>query len=252
MEEVKTKVCPKCGEEKPLTVEFWRYRKDNDRWRNECKSCMAQLNKKWRNENKNILSLKAKEYRINHKEHFIEYRKLYYQNNKTKILQQTSEYHRKHYIPHPKTTPVSKICPICKEEKPLTQEFWRLYYNNIRNKKYYQYICKKCSVIQTKLWQLKNKQHYKEWEKKHHQTSEYKQNAKSRNAKYIQSDKGQKRKKERYHIQVGGLADTYIRSRLNAQLGLTISDITPEMIELKRVQIQLFRKTKQFLKEEAA
>lgn len=44
MEEVKTKVCPKCGEEKPLTGEFWYFRKDRKQFWHICRLCMYLYN----------------------------------------------------------------------------------------------------------------------------------------------------------------------------------------------------------------
>ena len=51
MEEVKTKVCPKCGEEKPLTKEFWyQYTKNKGRyvyWHSYCKKCCEEQAKQF-------------------------------------------------------------------------------------------------------------------------------------------------------------------------------------------------------------
>lgn len=81
MEEVKTKVCPKCGEEKPLTDEFWSPRSDKKyvAWRPYCKKCNAKLSNTWWAENKTRSSEKNKEWRkLNYdivKNYHLKYRK---------------------------------------------------------------------------------------------------------------------------------------------------------------------------------
>lgn len=43
--EIKTKICTKCGEEKPATREFFRFRNDTCRYRNECEDCAIEKRK---------------------------------------------------------------------------------------------------------------------------------------------------------------------------------------------------------------
>ena len=51
--ETKTKVCSKCGEEKPLTSEYWYKRNKGsiDGFRGECKICYSNRQLKWRKKN---------------------------------------------------------------------------------------------------------------------------------------------------------------------------------------------------------
>ena len=37
---VNTKICSQCGEEKFLTIKFFQWRTDREKWRNKCKECI--------------------------------------------------------------------------------------------------------------------------------------------------------------------------------------------------------------------
>lgn len=60
---MKTKVCTKCGEEKPLS-EFYKSKREKDGYNYWCKSCQ----KEYYQENKKQLIKKSKEYNKNHPE----------------------------------------------------------------------------------------------------------------------------------------------------------------------------------------
>ena len=87
MENIKTKKCSKCGEEKPMTKEFFNSRKKGsiDGFRNQCKDCRKQYNREYRQNNKEILSQKNKEWIEKNSEHIKERRKKYYILNKENI-----------------------------------------------------------------------------------------------------------------------------------------------------------------------
>ena len=42
---MRTKICTQCGEEKPETEEFFYFRKDNNKFRNECEECILKQRK---------------------------------------------------------------------------------------------------------------------------------------------------------------------------------------------------------------
>ena len=46
MEEIETKICTKCGVEKPLT-EFWKQKRSKDGFQNWCKECKLEYNYNW-------------------------------------------------------------------------------------------------------------------------------------------------------------------------------------------------------------
>ena len=51
IEDITYKVCSKCGEEKPMTTEYYTFRKESGKFRNECKDCMKNYHKKYYVEN---------------------------------------------------------------------------------------------------------------------------------------------------------------------------------------------------------
>ena len=126
--------------------------------------------------------------------------------------------------------PIDKTCSYCGETKPLKYKYW--VWDCKFNKPYPSHRCREC----TRIYNLEYKQ-------------KAKQKIEKQKAKRIRA-REPKKIKERVYRQA--IADKYVKDELRKKIGVLTQDITPEMIELKRVQIQLFRKTKQFLKEEAA
>jgi len=82
--ETKTKVCSKCGEEKPLTSEYFHPRKSGslDGFRGQCRICIEDKKKKWREENPD----KVKRHRNN-----------YVNNNREKISQSAKKTYYKYH-----------------------------------------------------------------------------------------------------------------------------------------------------------
>ena len=82
MIELITRICSKCGEEKPLTVEFFRKRKElgEGRFRGVCKECQHK---------------REGEIRIVRDAELREYRKKYYEDNHERILNNKSDYYRR-------------------------------------------------------------------------------------------------------------------------------------------------------------
>ena len=60
--EQQTHTCTKCGEEKPLTTEFFYRRNTKFGWRKDCKICMKHRCNKYYNENKEHLMIMTKQY----------------------------------------------------------------------------------------------------------------------------------------------------------------------------------------------
>lgn len=83
MYKVKTKVCIKCKEEKPLSSEYYgRNKRNKDGFNGACKVCKNEYSKRYREKNKEYFQ----KYRKENREYYLEYNRNYYQNNK--------EYHR--------------------------------------------------------------------------------------------------------------------------------------------------------------
>ena len=78
------KKCSICSEIKDLE-EFY-YRKENNKYRNECKACLLERQ-----------APKAKIYRDTHKEHYSQYAKDYRKNNRDTIIKKQKEYNESHF-----------------------------------------------------------------------------------------------------------------------------------------------------------
>lgn len=78
------KICSICGETK--NIEDFYYRKDNNKYRSECKTCF------------NIVHAdKNKSYRDTHKEHYSEYHKEYRKNNRDILIKKQKDYNQSHF-----------------------------------------------------------------------------------------------------------------------------------------------------------
>lgn len=88
---VEMKKCNKCGEEKEICRENFHWRKDNNKFRNECIICFQHLTKKYLNKNKKQINIRRKINRIKNKNK-INYRaNLYYINNKEEIAKRNKK-----------------------------------------------------------------------------------------------------------------------------------------------------------------
>lgn len=85
-----TKICTKCNIEKELS-EF-HFRKDNNKYRNECKSCWAERKKAWRQANQEQIAEYGKAYSQANKERIAEYMKAWAQANKDKKAEYMKAY----------------------------------------------------------------------------------------------------------------------------------------------------------------
>lgn len=113
---IETKICNKCGIEKPLTEYGKSYNKRYNKYyyRGSCKDCTLiysrdyeknkrkdrteyrkEYSRKYREENKEKLAQMNKEYRETHKEEIKRQRKEYYENNKNERIEKNKEYYQK-------------------------------------------------------------------------------------------------------------------------------------------------------------
>jgi len=92
IEDITYKVCSKCGEEKPMTTEYYTFRKESGKFRNECKDCMKNYHKKYYVENKELLDKKNIEYYNNNREYLLDKMKDYREDNYDKIYAQKEKW----------------------------------------------------------------------------------------------------------------------------------------------------------------
>ena len=95
---IETKVCNRCGIEKPIT-EF-SYRKKENVYRNPCKECKKKYLKEYNKLKKEKLQEYRKEYYSKNKEHKLEYQKEYRKQNLNLIHEKQKKYNSSVY---PKT-----------------------------------------------------------------------------------------------------------------------------------------------------
>ena len=75
--ENETKVCSKCSIEKPLTIDFFYYRKDIGKYRNNCKDCQRLKSSDNYASNKDAILVRVKEYGKKNKDTIYQKKKLY-------------------------------------------------------------------------------------------------------------------------------------------------------------------------------
>jgi len=105
------KKCNNCGIEKKETKDNFRWRNDNNCFRNECKICFEEYQKQYRQghekeikeykkeyyqENKDEMLNDMSKYYKNHKEEISDYNKQYYQENKEELKENNKQYYQEH------------------------------------------------------------------------------------------------------------------------------------------------------------
>lgn len=154
-----TKICSKCGEEKPATTEYFRKAKANkDGLMGQCRDCIKEYEKQYRQENKEYRKLYNKQWRQENKE----YRKLY-----EKQWRQENKEHRKLYNKQ-----------WHQENKEYIKEHYKQY-----KKQWHQENKEKINE-RHKQWYQENKEYIKEYNKQYFQENidRYRQNNQKRKA----------------------------------------------------------------------
>ena len=127
----------------------------------------------------------------------------------------------------------TKVCYKCKLELPID-----MFFKNKRRKDGLQSYCNVCNVAYTSKWRLENPEKARALDNKRRIKNPKKHNAK--NAKWRLENKEQiKAINVKY---VKSLTDRYIIRLLKTQIGIQETDLPSEMIEVKRLQIQIKHK----------
>ena len=95
---METKVCTKCGEEKPATREFFYKKKSDLELKAECKVCSLAATERWRKKNPEKNAEGKKRYREEHKEEISKYMKRYRKNQPAAIYEIKNKETGKIYI----------------------------------------------------------------------------------------------------------------------------------------------------------
>jgi len=83
METTQLKICSQCKLEK--SINEFHFRKDTQKYRNQCKHCISIKNKQYRDENKDKISHNKKEYARKNRDKISDYQKEYRIKNKDSI-----------------------------------------------------------------------------------------------------------------------------------------------------------------------
>ena len=114
--------------------------------------------------------------------------------------------------------------------------------------RYMSHNCVECIKNYRKENADKLKEYIKNYRKENpEKLKEYRKNNADKIKKY--SENNQARQKERNAKEISFLDNNYVKKLITAQLKIERLKILPEMIELKREQLMLFREIKQYKKE---
>jgi hypothetical protein len=122
-----------------------------------------------------------------------------------------------------------KKCTKCLEVKAFSE-----FYKKKSNKDGLQYNCKLCDFFKKKQWEKDNK------EKKAIQDQKY---------RLKHPEKSQESWKKKQKKAIENLEDSYIKKKLTERNNLKASDIPQEMLDLKRIQLQIHRHLKEMQNE---
>lgn len=140
-----TKICSKCNIEKSLT-EF-HFRKDNNKYRNECKECLhiQQKNKKLSNYDEYII--KGRESYYKNRIKYLARKKIYYVKNKDEINEK--QFKRRMYRKLYAILKLGSVCTYCKCD--LLNEPWNADFHHLDPSIKEDGISKICSHTMEKL-----------------------------------------------------------------------------------------------------
>lgn len=134
-----------------------------------------------------------------------------------------------------------KQCNTCLETKPISS-----FYKSKGCRDGHINYCKSCHADRYR----EKKRAYKKTEKgkacekacKSRYQKRYPEKAYARNARYRSTEKGRSLISKTYKRYSDELTDAHVRTQVKRQTGLSVSEITPELIELKR-QLILSKRT---------
>ena len=212
------KTCIKCGEIKECS-EFY-FRLDVGKYRGACKKCEAIRIKQWNitNQERNIIQKKG--YRVKNREIILEKKREYYHKNKKEISKRRKEAYNSN-----------------KERyRGIKREWWNKNKKEIskRRRKHYADNTERYAYLMLK-YRSKNREVISKKQQKYAKTKQGKLKIDNRKDKTLEQER------ERYRM----LTDSAVRGMLTSHNNLIASDVPQELIELKRIQMQIYRELKQ-------
>lgn len=188
--EVKTKVCIKCGKELPVTSEyFYKNKTTKDGFKHSCKACEFEYMKQYRLDhkesissqckryfemNKKTIKRKRKHYIAKHKEEFAESRRKRYKSHREEEIEQAKQYYKEN-----KDKSLEQKKQYYQKNKEIIAERVKKYHEKAKDKiaarsKIYREENREKISQQAKEWKLKNKDKMAEYKRKNkHKWVEY-------------------------------------------------------------------------------
>lgn len=268
MEDVKTKICTKCGEEKNIRS-FYRHSgykcgympvckkckpkgrkfavvseikvKDNGEVLKKCLGCGIEKSIIAFTKSKNGVGGVAsrcktcdKLYRKVNKDKIKQGNDLYY----NKIKKRGESKYKEHHL-------MQKICAKCGGEKKLTE-----FHKSAASKDGAKACCKECIKIKTKRYNEKYREEKKRRDTLYYQTNKIKILEQIKGYREKNKDKIRLRKEQYHSDGISGLSDWYIHTALYKTHGLKYDDITPDMRDSKRRYLKYYRELKQLKQQQ--
>jgi hypothetical protein len=92
---METKVCSKCGEEKPVS-EFFKNKQSKSGLYPSCKKCKMSTTKKWKNSNRDHVNSWNKDWSDKNRDKVRECNRRWYKANSEKVIERTEKYRKAH------------------------------------------------------------------------------------------------------------------------------------------------------------
>jgi hypothetical protein len=223
MYDMETRICKKCGEEKPIS-EFY-FRRDCNDYRNECKICHNIINRERYNRS-------SEEDAEKRRERDRRYRKEHHEECNAKQRIRSNRYRQKHH---------DEINKSRREKYALNIDYMHAY----QRQKYYE------NIEQSRARANRYGEKHREVIRARMRDRYYRDISKSREDRRIyynahkESERLINRRADRKRSE--SLSDVYVARAINISTGVDVRTIYkyPELIEVKRAQIKLLRLTKQ-------
>ncbi len=155
----KTKKCIVCGEEKPLTSEYFRERKDSkDGYRNNCRKCSGKKAKKY------IPPVGLKRCNICSRDLPANTDYFFIDNSREDGFQYKCKECKGYEFSNKVCKEGYKICQVCFQEKPMSEKYFR---KRDEGKDGFNTRCKACESLYAIKWVNENEARHKAYRKKY-------------------------------------------------------------------------------------
>lgn len=139
---------------------------------------------------------------------------------------------------------VTKVCPKCGVEKELTGENW---YRHDRGGRF-DSVCKECAKLRRCEWYWK--EHKRNLQKVRDNYEKHREARRQHNNEYAKTQKGKANIARYTQKKIIELKDNYVKNVLHRRTGLSFSEMSEELVALKREQLLLKRRERALREKE--